>query len=74
MGSRMYPPGTSHWNPNSPLFKESQRRSITVSNIALCCMVAFLASLGPGVVARYYLVPYLFTNHWIGKPQLSCAV
>lgn len=25
MGSKMYPPGTNHFDPNSPLFKKEQR-------------------------------------------------
>lgn len=28
MGSPMYPPGTNHFNPNSPLFKSEQRTSV----------------------------------------------
>ncbi|KAL4260648.1 Fatty acid desaturase [Pleurotus pulmonarius] len=65
MGSKAYPPGTNHFNPNSPLFKPSQRNAIIVTNIGLGCMVGILCWLGPGFVARYYLVPYLLTNHWI---------
>jgi hypothetical protein len=30
-------------------------------------MAGILTYLGPSVVAKYYLVPYLFTNHWIGE-------
>lgn len=65
MGSKMYPPGTNHFNPDSPLFKKEQRNSIIISNIALAVMSAILMYAGPGLVGRYYLVPYLFTNHWI---------
>lgn len=28
MGSKMYPPGTSHWKPGSQLFKDNQRPSL----------------------------------------------
>ncbi|KAF8220067.1 hypothetical protein L208DRAFT_1455665 [Tricholoma matsutake] len=65
MGSKMYPPGTNHFDPNSPLFKKEQRNSIIISNVALVGMLALLAYVGPSIVARYYLVPYLFVNHWI---------
>ncbi|GLB39262.1 putative fatty acid desaturase [Lyophyllum shimeji] len=65
MGSKMYPPGTNHFDPDSPLFKKEQRNSIIISNIALACMASLLMYAGPGLVARYYLVPYLLTNHWI---------
>lgn len=65
MGSKMYPPGTNHFDPNSPLFKPAQRNSIIISNIGLTCMVSFLFWLGPGLVAKYYFIPYMLTNHWI---------
>jgi len=31
MGSPMYPPGTNHFNPNSPLFKSEQRKFFAFS-------------------------------------------
>ncbi|RDB16067.1 Delta(12) fatty acid desaturase [Hypsizygus marmoreus] len=65
MGSKMYPPGTNHFYPSSPLFKPEQRNSIIISNIALTAMSALLIYAGPYLVSRYYLVPYLLTNHWI---------
>jgi len=65
MGSKMYPPGTNHFSPSSPLFKPEQRNSIIVSNIALTAMIALLSYAGPSLVLRYYLAPYLLTNHWI---------
>ena len=33
MGSPMYPPGTNHFNPNSPLFKSEQRTSLYFTDI-----------------------------------------
>ncbi|KAF8067655.1 fatty acid desaturase-domain-containing protein [Lyophyllum atratum] len=65
MGSKMYPPGTNHFSPESPLFKKEQRNSIIISNISLAAMSALLMYVGPGLVARYYLAPYILTNHWI---------
>jgi len=65
MGSKMYPPGTNHFDPNSPLFKKEQRNSIIMSNIGLVIMAAILAYAGPSLVARYYLIPYFLVNHWI---------
>ncbi|EGN92585.1 hypothetical protein SERLA73DRAFT_190949 [Serpula lacrymans var. lacrymans S7.3] len=59
MGSKMYPPGTSHWSPSSPLFKDKQRNSIIISNIALCCQLFLLSYIGPKIVLKYYLLPYL---------------
>jgi len=65
MGSKMYPPGTNHFSPSSPLFKKEQRNSIIASDVALCIMLALLAYAGPCLVASYYLIPYILTNHWI---------
>lgn len=65
MGSKMYPPGTNHFNPQSPLFKDHQRKSIALSNIGLTVMASILTYVGPTLVAKYYLIPYLLTNHWI---------
>jgi hypothetical protein len=76
MGSKMYPPGTNHFDPNSPLFKKEQGQlqtlflkyeysrmptgnSIMMSNAGLAAMLSILAYMGPSIVARYYLVPYL---------------
>ena len=30
MGSKMYPAGTNHFSPYSPLFKKEQRKSIPI--------------------------------------------
>ncbi|KAF9459136.1 fatty acid desaturase-domain-containing protein [Collybia nuda] len=65
MGSKMYPPGTNHFDPESPLFKQEQRNSIIISNVSLACMSALLIWVGPGLVLKYYVAPYLLTNHWI---------
>lgn len=66
-GSKMYPPGTNHFDPDSPLFKKHERNSVVLSNIGLGTMLTLLFGVaGWRLVAWYYLVPYLLTNHWIG--------
>ncbi|KAK0478475.1 fatty acid desaturase-domain-containing protein [Armillaria novae-zelandiae] len=47
MGSKMYAPGTNHFDPDSPLFKPEQRNAIIVSDIGLVAMVLLLAYAGP---------------------------
>lgn len=76
MGSKMYPPGTNHFDPDSPLFKPEQREqshwhrdlltnsislgnSIIISNVALTAMLTAMAYVGPTLVLKYYLAPYL---------------
>lgn len=65
MGSPMYPPGTNHFNPNSPLFKSEQRNSIVLSNIGLSIMGCILFYMGREFFFWYYLIPYVLVNHWI---------
>ncbi|KAG6917775.1 hypothetical protein DXG01_001180 [Tephrocybe rancida] len=62
LGSKMYPPGTNHFSPSSPLFKPEQRNSIIISNIALAAMSALMMYVGPNLVLKYYLVPYLLCS------------
>ncbi|KXN88413.1 Delta(12) fatty acid desaturase [Leucoagaricus sp. SymC.cos] len=69
MGSPMYPPGTNHFSPSSPLFKPHERRGIIASDIGLVIMACFLGvfyrQVGFAAFVRFYVIPYLFANHWI---------
>ncbi|KAH9476003.1 Delta(12) fatty acid desaturase [Psilocybe cubensis] len=65
MGSPMYPPGTNHFSPYSPLFKKEQRFSIFMSNVGLGAMSFILYKLGREFFLWYYLAPYVLVNHWI---------
>ncbi|KAJ7167150.1 fatty acid desaturase-domain-containing protein [Mycena crocata] len=66
-GSRMYPKGTNHFFPSSPLFKPHERSLVVVSNIGLVFMAYLLweFSLLAGYrgMIKLYLIPYLFANH-----------
>ncbi|KAF9475735.1 hypothetical protein BDN70DRAFT_221382 [Pholiota conissans] len=65
MGSPMYPPGTNHFNPMSPLFKKEQRFNIFMSDLGLTIMASWLYYMGREFFLWHYLVPYLLVNHWI---------
>ncbi|KZV76590.1 delta-12 fatty acid desaturase protein [Peniophora sp. CONT] len=69
LGAKMYPPGTNHFDPRSPLFKDHERASIFWSDIGIACMAILLIFVGREygwtAVLVYYGVPYLLTNHWI---------
>ncbi|ESK86228.1 delta-12 fatty acid desaturase [Moniliophthora roreri MCA 2997] len=69
MGSPRYPPGTNHFSPSSPLFKERERNKIIASNIALVAMTAILyrwtQTVGSAAFVKLYFIPYLLVNHWI---------
>ncbi|KAF8057018.1 fatty acid desaturase-domain-containing protein [Lyophyllum atratum] len=68
-GNPRYPPGTSHYKPSSLLFKPEQRRSIIVSNIAMCIMVTLLAiytyRADWSSLWCYYILPWLVAHNWI---------
>ncbi|KAJ8517143.1 hypothetical protein ONZ45_g5620 [Pleurotus djamor] len=69
MGSPMYPKGTNHFFPSSPLFKPHERNGIIASNIGLAIMSTILyiytRQVGLGAFVKLYFIPYLLANHWI---------
>ncbi|KAF8876349.1 delta-12 fatty acid desaturase [Infundibulicybe gibba] len=69
MGSPMYPPGTNHFQPSSPLFKPHERNGIIASNIGLtvmsCVLYLWTREVGIANFAKFYFVPYILANHWI---------
>ncbi|KAF5391131.1 hypothetical protein D9757_003022 [Collybiopsis confluens] len=68
-GSPRHPPGTNHFNPNSPLFKPHQRSRIVLTDIGLTAMICLLyiwaRTVGLGQFIRLYFLPFLLVNHWI---------
>lgn len=69
LGSPMYPPGTNHFFPSSPLFKPHERPGIIASDIGISVMIyllyAWTKQVGFHMFIKLYFVPYLFTNHWV---------
>ncbi|KAF8192985.1 fatty acid desaturase-domain-containing protein [Pholiota molesta] len=65
MGSPMYPPGTNHFDPMSPLFKKEQRFNIFMSDLGLLAMSSWLYYMGREFFLWNYLVPWILVNHWI---------
>jgi len=69
MGSKIYPAGTNHFNPESPLFKPEQRRGIIISDLGIAAMISALVYFGYlygwQAVVMVYGVPYILCNHWI---------
>ncbi|KDQ60225.1 hypothetical protein JAAARDRAFT_191632 [Jaapia argillacea MUCL 33604] len=63
MGSRMYPPGTNHFQPSSPLFKDKERPYIMLSNVGLVFMTTMLTiftrRFGFAAFLAYYFIPYI---------------
>lgn len=65
MGCPSHPPGTSHFDPRSTLFKEGQRASVILSNVGIASMILILYCAGRDFVLWLYLPPFLLVNHWI---------
>ncbi|KAL1718948.1 fatty acid desaturase-domain-containing protein [Schizophyllum commune] len=59
MGSKMYPPGTNHFDPSSPLFRPEQREDVIYSNLGIGAMFCVLYCMGWSRVAWYYMIPYI---------------
>ena len=59
----------NHFEPSSPLFRNSDRWGVIVSNVGLVGVVSLLAiavkQVGFASVAAYYVMPYLWTNAWL---------
>jgi len=69
LGSPMYPEGTHHFSPSSPLFKPHERNGIIASNIGLAVMSSILLvyaqNVGFANFIKFYFIPYILANHWI---------
>lgn len=70
-GQRHYPRWTNHFSPNSIIFDKRHRNQVLVSDLGLVlmfvglCIWAQEATHGWFDVLRYYIVPYMWTNHWL---------
>ncbi|KAL7284512.1 hypothetical protein ACG7TL_001803 [Trametes sanguinea] len=68
-GNPKYPPWTSHYKPSSQLFKPQDRNLIIISDVAIGCMLAFLATWSYYTsfknVWNLYFVPWLWAHNWI---------
>ncbi|KAI0726295.1 delta12-fatty acid desaturase [Fomitopsis betulina] len=68
-GQKRYPKNTNHFNPNAVMFAPHHRNQILISGLGIAIWLAAVcwASFTYGFldVFRVYLVPYLWTNHWL---------
>lgn len=68
--SQTYPgQRANHFEPWSPLFKQSQRQEVVISDVALAVVFAILylwaSYFSWSTVFFYYFVPYLSCNFWL---------
>lgn len=63
--------GVNHFNPSSPLYEAKDAKLILASDVGLAVVVGALylvgRNFGWGNLALWYIMPYLWVNHWLGK-------
>lgn len=68
-GQRHYPRLTNHFIPGQPLFAPHQRNGVLLSDIGvflwLSVIITWSIKRSFLEMFRIYLVPYLWTNHWL---------
>jgi omega-6 fatty acid desaturase (delta-12 desaturase) len=63
--------GVNHFSPYSPLYEAKDTKLILLSDLGLAISIRALVSVGRNFgianLAVWYLIPYLWVNHWLGK-------
>lgn len=64
--------GVNHFNPSSPLYEAKDGKLILLSDLGIGITVSALVYLSKTYGAMnmfvWYFLPYLWVNHWLGKP------
>jgi omega-6 fatty acid desaturase (delta-12 desaturase) len=59
----------NHFEPNSPLFKGSEKSQIILSDAALAVVIAILiyigSQIGGAMLFKMYFLPYFHVNFWL---------
>lgn len=68
--------GVNHFNPSSPLYEAKDAKLIILSDIGLLIAGSILFTIGRNFgwmnLLVWYILPYLWVNHWLGKLYTSC--
>lgn len=63
--------GVNHFNPSSPLFEAKDGKLVLLSDLGLAVTVSILYLVGQKYglanLTVWYIIPYLWVNHWLGK-------
>ena len=69
--------GVNHFDPSSPLYEAKDAKLILLSDIGLLITGCLLFSVGKTFgwmnLLVWYILPYLWVNHWLGKTY-RCSV
>lgn len=63
--------GVNHFNPSSPLYEAKDGKLILLSDLGLAIAVGVLFVIGKSYglanLAVWYILPYIWVNHWLGQ-------
>lgn len=66
--------GVNHFNPSSPLYERKDEHLILLSDLGLAITSSVLFYIGKNFgwtnLLVWYILPYLWVNHWLGKSHL----
>lgn len=66
--------GVNHFNPSSPLYEKKDERLILLSDLGLAITATSLFFVGKfhgwSNLLVWYILPYLWVNHWLGKSKI----
>ena len=73
--------GVNHFNPSSPLYEAKDEKLIWLSDVGLAITLSVLGAIGAKYgmanLTVWYILPYLWVNHWLGgsscRPSVSLA-
>ena len=67
--------GVNHFSPSSPLFEAKDAKYIALSDLGLGLMAVLLYEVAQAFgwynLLTWYIIPYLWVNHWLGMPIFS---
>lgn len=70
--------GVNHFNPSSPLYEAKDAKLILLSDLGLAITGTVLFIIGKSYgwanLAVWYLLPYLWVNHWLGRSSPFTSV
>ncbi|KNG50326.1 delta fatty acid desaturase [Stemphylium lycopersici] len=61
--------GVNHFNPSSPLYEKRDEKLILLSDLGIALVIAALTWVGKSYgfnnLLVWYIIPYLWVNHWL---------
>ena len=68
--------GVNHFNPSSPLYEKKDEKLILLSDLGMIMTISALTWVGKNYgfanLLVWYIIPYLWVNHWLGMFVSLC--